>query len=608
MSITRAIRRLEAVAPGAPRLAAAAAALAGLAALLCPVPVLMAWPVLDAYCNEGTGMPFPWLPCLAAACAVLCGGALRAYSSYIAHKSAFLLCRGLRLALAEHLGKVPLHWFTTRSTGALKKVFTEDVGEVEGFISHNITDFMFALILPVLSVVCLAVADWRLALALAALLAAAVGVQARSFRETAASNLMGRYQGTLSLLHADAVEFVQGMPEVKIFNRSTESFGRMQRAIENMRGIENQVCSFYSLQWARFLAVINMPLTLLGCAGAVLYTAGGLSLPDLAFFLILGGMALLPMNRLMRFAGILMRTAQGWDEVQRLLSLPVEQRGKRRRDEIVSADIEIRDLHAVYGKKPVLNGISFTAGAGTVTAIVGPSGSGKSTLTAVLAGMEKAASGSITLGGIALEDFSAQELARTFSIVYQQPFIFSGTVRENIMLGSENASPADLDRAVDLTCCRDLVAGLPHGYDTHIGSGGEVHLSGGERQRIALARMALRDTPVVLLDEATAFADPESEAAIQEGLCGFLSGKTVLVAAHRLTSIAGADAILVLDEGKIAEQGRHEDLLKTGGLYARLWEANRTARSWTIGTGKQPPCAPPDGKQDERQEKEEEAC
>ena len=604
MSLTRSIRLLDSIAPGAPALAGFAAAMSGVAALLYPVPVLMAWVILGGFLAHGTGQPFPWLACLVAAGAVLLSGALRAYASYIAHKAAFRICRGLRLTLTEHLGKVPLHWFSTQSTGELKKVFTQDIGEVEGFISHNIPDFMFAVILPLLSIICLAAIDWRLALVLAALLIAALAVQARSFKEMQTSNIMNRYQDALGMLHADAVEFVQGMPEVKIFNKSTESFGRMQRAIENMRGMEEEACSFYAGQWARFLAVTNMPLTLLGCTGAAMYLAGSLSLADLGLFLSLGGIALLPMNRLMRFVGILMRTIQGWSEVQKLLDLPVEQRGNSRREDVSSADIVIRDLHVAYGDVQVLKGISFTAKAGTVTAIVGPSGSGKSTLTAVLAGMEKAASGSITLGGIELTDFSSKELARSFSIVFQQPFIFGGTVRENILLGSEGASQDDLERAVKLTCCGDLIKALPHGYDTRIGSGGEVHLSGGQRQRIALARMALRDTPVVLLDEATAFADPESEAAIQEGLSGFLTGKTVLVVAHRLPSIANADTILLLENGLIAEQGRHDELLKANGLYASLWEANRTARSWTIRTGRKKI----DGLREDDQEKEVAAC
>ena len=586
MSFISCFRTLDSIAPGAPVIAVKAFVLSGLAALLYPVPALIAWMILEEFFMAETGMSFPWELCCVAAGSVICSAALRMYSSYIAHKSAFLICRGLRLSLTEKLGKLPLHWFSLRSSGELKKLFTEDVGEVESFISHNIPDFVFALILPILSVLCLAVVDWRLALPLAALLVMALAVQARSLKELQSSNIMHQYQEALTMLHADAVEFVQGMPEVKIFNRTTESFGRMQQAIGNMRQMGNVACSFYALQWARFLSVIDMPLTVLGCSGVVLYILGGISVPDMAFFFILGGISLYPMNRLMRFMAIIMRTAQGWSEVQKVLNTPEEIRGKRRREEVTSADIKIDDLHVTYDDRPILRGISFTAKAGTVTAVVGASGSGKSTLAAVLSGMEQATSGSISIGGIVLEEFSCTELAHSLSIVHQQPFIFGGTVRENILLGNEYASQEDIERAVNLTCCKGFIADLPHGYDTRIGSGGEVHLSGGQRQRIALARMALRDTPVVLLDEATAFADPESEAAIQEGLSGFLAGKTVLVIAHRLPSIAGADNILVLENGRLAEQGKHNELLEAKGLYARLWEANRTSRSWSLGAGR----------------------
>ena len=587
MSFTRSIHQLDALSPGGPALAAWSAAIAGAAALLYPVPVIMAWLVLDDYMAMGSSMPFPMVPCLAAVGAVALGGALRAFSSYCSHKASFGIGRGLRLELMAHLGRLPLHWFGSRTTGGLKKIFSEDIGEVENFIAHNITDFMFALILPLLSIGLLLFVDWRLGLVLAALLALALLVQAGSLKQMKTSNFMDRYYAAMTMLHADAVEFVHGMPEIKIFNRSADSFGRMQQAIENMRAMQEEVKSFYVLQWARFLAVVNMPLTLLGCAGAVLFLYGGLPLQDLALFLTLGGIALLPMNRLMRFVAFIMRTMQGWASVQAVLAEPVERRGMCRREDIDRADLRIDGLRVAYDGEEVLHGISFAAREGTVTAIVGPSGSGKSTLAAVLAGLEKAAEGSITLGGIPLGDFSDEELARTFSIVFQQPFIFSGTVRENICLGNEAATREEMEEAVRLASCEDLIAGLPKGYETRIGHGGDVHLSGGQRQRIALARMALRDTPVVLLDEATAFADPESEEAIQAGLSGFLSGKTVLVIAHRLPSIAGADSIIVLDQGRIAEQGAHEDLLKANGLYARLWEAHNTARSWAIRGGRE---------------------
>lgn len=576
------MRWFNVIAPNSLTLLIWAIFFAACAAFMYPVPIFMAWTILDTFYTQGEQMSFPWFACLLSAGSVLLGCIFRASSSYLAHKSAFLFCGGLRLALMEHIGKLPLHWLSTQSSGKLKKIFLENVGEIEGFVSHNIPDFVYALIFPILSISCLFFVDWRMALILAALLLLAIFVQGLSLKKMQNTNVMHRYQEALSLLHADAVEFVQGMPEVKIFNRSTQSFGRMQKAINNMYAMQKESISFYAVQWVRFLAVINLPFTLLACIGAFLFLTYSLSLPDLAIFITLGGITLLPMNRLVRFMSIIITMVQGWAEIHKILDVPMEKRGNKCRDDVLSPDLDVQNLKVSYDKKTVLKGISFTAKAGTVTAIVGPSGSGKSTLAAVLAGMEKVESGSITLGGIELMSFSPKELALTFAIVYQNPFIFSGTVRDNLILGSENATQEEIEHAVRMTCCDKFIASLPNGYDTHIGSEGEVHLSGGQKQRIALARMALRNTPVVLLDEATAFADPESELAIQEGLSSFLNNKTVLVIAHRLSSIAHADNIIVLESGNIIEQGRHDDLLQADGVYAHLWEAHHASRSWVI--------------------------
>ncbi len=587
MSIRKKYQKINTLAPGAPYLTVCSAILSALAACMYPIPLLAAWYILNFFDSHNTLQDFPWHLTILVIGAVFLGCAFRASSSYLGHKAAFLLCRGLRFALMKHLGKLPLHWFSTQSTGGLKKIFLEDIGEVEGFVSHSIPDLVYAVIFPLLSITCLMFFNWHLALVLLLLLIVALCVQGYSYKQMAANNVMERHQAALKLLHADAVEFIQGMPEIKLFNRSVESFGRMQKAIDSMHGLEKEACQFYSKQWVRFLASINLPLTLLACIGTALYFSNNIRLPDLVLFIIMGGTSLLPMNRIVRFMHVLMRCIQGWTQVSAILNLPMEKRGSRQCTEMTSAHIQVENLCASYAGTPVLKGISFTAKAHTVTAIVGPSGSGKSTLAAVLAGMENFDSGSIKMGGIELEDFSHGELSKAFSIVYQQPFIFAGTVRENLLLGNEGATQEDMDEAIRMTCCQELIDSLPAGYDTRIGGGGDVHLSGGQKQRLALARMALRNTPIVLLDEATAFADPESEAAIQKSLAAFLSQKTVIVIAHRLPSIANANSIIVLHDGKIAEQGTHTELLAANAIYARLWEAQQTARSWTISTKKE---------------------
>jgi ATP-binding cassette subfamily B protein len=568
--------------PGTLRAAWLSVALAVGAAALFPVPVFMAWIIVESFTNFGAVAPFPFIPCLAAVLAVAASGCLRVFSSYFSHAAAFDFGKALRLRLMEHLGRVPLHWFGSQSSGALKKHLTSDVDEVENFIAHDVTDLSFCLVLPIFCVICLSAVDIRMGGVLLTLLGCAMAIQILSFRKMRSSDFIARYYTAAGQMHADVVEFVQGMPDIKIFNRTAKSFGRLQRAIDHMRTIQDEMSAFSSRQWARFMLAVGMPLTALGCFGAYFYTAGTLSLPDLALCLMLGSVSLQPLTQLMRFAAYLMMMLQSWKQIRALLALSPEKRGERTKESMGSCFLEVSNLNVCRDGRTILKNISFTAAPGTVTAIVGPSGSGKSTLAAVLAGLEQARSGRIALGGTALEEFSAIELSRLFSVVFQQPFIFRGSVRENICLGREDATQEEIEKTVEAAYCRDMIQALPQGYDTLIGAGGQVHLSGGQKQRLALARMALRDAPFVLLDEATAFADPESEAAIHRGLASCLQGKTVLVIAHRLSSIAGADAILVLDHGEIVESGRHAELLTSGGVYAQLWKAHQTVRSWSI--------------------------
>lgn len=580
MSIAAFIKNIRELVPGIERTFSFAVLFAALASIVYPVPIIAGWHVLCLLMQKRElHLLAPSLVALASI--VLCI-ACRLLSSWNAHVSAARVSRALRLKLMEHLGKLVLHWFSCHSTGELKKVLNTDVGEIDRFIAHNVTDIISALCLPFISILIMVWVDWRLALALAALLTIAVYIQIGSYRDVHKSRFMEQYNAAQGMLHADSVDFIQGMPDIKIFNRSTESFSRMRAAVEKLDSMQDRVVSFYAVRWGNYLSVIAAPLAVLSSVGGWMYIQGSLTLERFILAIILGSLALVPLVSLLRFSAFVMRARYCWLSIQAILLEPVEVSGTRNREEVSKAELVVKNLCASYEGKPVLQNVSFTASPGTVTAVVGMSGSGKSTLAAVLAGLEKIDQGNVLLGGVPINELPASELAACFSVVFQRPFIFTGSVADNIRLGSEDASLEEVKQAAAMTHAAAFIESLPNGYDTVIGGGGEVHLSGGQAQRVALARMALRNPPVVLLDEATAFADPESEAAIQKGLAAFLSDKTVIIIAHRLRSIANSDNILVLDQGQIVQSGRHEEIIKEDGVYARLWEADSTARVWTI--------------------------
>lgn len=609
MTRTQPIRWLFSMAPEAWPDLIRSILLACAAALLYPVPIFMAWLILRQYLSQGTASGLPVLPCLVALVAIVLNTICRTASSHLSHRAAFALNTGVCAAALEHLGKLPLHWFAGKSVGGLKKTLGHELDQVENFVAHNVTDGVGSLLLPVVTIVALFFVSAPLALIMLALIAAAAichaGSLALMMKKT---SLTQDYLDSLEMLHADAVEFVEGMPDIKIFNRSADSFSRMQKAILQFKKIQVMARNVFVRRWVVFITLTTMSFGALAIAGAYLHLAGLVPFENIVLFLMLGVASFAPLSRLVRFVTLLWRAIMGYTNIKELLDTPAESRGERTADDVTTPNLSVDHLSVAYDGKTVLHDISFTAQAGTVTAIVGHSGSGKSTIAAVIAGMEKATEGTIRVDGIPLQDFSGPQLAHVMGMVFQQPFIFSATVAENIALGMPDATQQDIQKAADMVGSHEFISGLPQGYDTRIGAGGQVHLSGGQRQRIALARMALRNAPIVLLDEATAFADPESEAAIQKGLSRFLSNKNVLVIAHRLPSIAGADNIIVLDKGRIVETGRHEELLKNNGAYTRMWEAYTTARSWMITTADEHSDNPPNDPAQDTIEQEVAAC
>lgn len=512
-------------------------------------------------------------------------------STTLSHLSAMQVTTDLRTRLLEHLGRLPMHWHAGQTRGGLKKVFTSDIGEVESFLAHHIPDTVSALLLPILSLICLLWVNWILGLLLVLLFVACILVQATSLARMSRGSILGRYNEALEDLNSAVVEFTHGMPVIKLFNRELSSFSKMRHCIDEFRDIQTQGYVTFAPRWALFSTLTVMPFTLAAVAGAPLYLAGLATLSEVTLFLMLGCVCLSPLTKLVRLAAIVSEMAQSLNRLRDILAVPVEQTGTFSASLVRKPRVQVHNLHVRFGEKSVLTNINFVAEPGTTTAIVGASGSGKSTLAAAIAGLERIDSGTISIDGYPLSAFPARELASLITPVFQAPHIFAGTIAENIALGVQNPREEDIVAAARLARCAQFVESFPNKYATKIGEGGEVHLSGGQKQRIALARMAYRRTPVVVLDEATSYADAQSEAEIQQALSGLLQGRTVIVVAHRLHTIAKAQQILVLKEGEIVERGTHESLLAEQGVYASLWEAHHRARAWSIRTRKEAcPC------------------
>lgn len=557
--------------------------------VLIPVPYLAAWLILEHLAGN-TIWPmdqiFFWV-----FMAIGARWLASLLSTTLSHLSAMQVTTDLRTRLLEHLGRLPMHWHAGQTRGGLKKVFTSDIGEVESFLAHHIPDTVSALLLPILSLICLLWVNWILGLLLVLLFVACILVQAASLARMNKGSILGRYNKALEDLNSAVVEFAHGMPVIKLFNRELSSFSKMHRCVDEFRDIQTQGYVTFAPRWALFSTLTVMPFTLAAVAGAPLYLAGLATLSEVTLFLMLGCVCLSPLTKLVRLAAIVSEMAQSLNRLRDILAVPAEQTGSFPASLVRKPMLKVHNLYVRFGEKSVLKNINFVAEPGTTTAIVGASGSGKSTLAATIAGLERIHSGTISIDGYPLSAFPARELASLITPVFQAPHIFAGTIAENIALGVQNPREEDIVAAARLARCAQFIESFPNKYATRIGEGGEVHLSGGQKQRIALARMAYRRTPVVVLDEATSYADAQSEAEIQQALSGLLRGRTVIVVAHRLHTIAKAQQILVLKEGEIVERGTHESLLAEQGVYASLWEAHHRARAWSIRTRKEAcPC------------------
>ena len=502
-------------------------------------------------------------------------------SNMFSHLAAFDILYGLRINLAKHMGGLSMGYFTERSSGEIKKILSEDVELIELFIAHHIPDLVAGVVLPLLTIGYLFIIDWRMALIALIPLPIALLLQIAMMGGSEYKNLMKGYHDSLEKMNGTIIEYIRGMPVIKIFNQTVISFSRFKDSVYGYRDYTNAWNKKGTPPWAAFTVIVSSSLFFLLPFGIWFYIKGTIELPVLFLCLMLGSGYMVPLIKLSMMGGYLRQINEGVKRIDKIFSEP------KTPDAVVpkvpeNNTIEFKNVNFSYTGKEILHDVSFQAKEGTVTALVGPSGAGKTTVAHLIPRMWDIDDGEILIGGVNIKDISREKLMDRIGFVFQDIFMFSDTVYENIRMGMEGVHDEDIIRAAKAAQCHEFIEELPEKYNTIIGEAGTIHLSGGERQRIALARIILKNAPIIVLDEAIAYADAENEVKIQSAFAEIMKGKTVIVIAHRLSTITDADQIMVIDEGKIAEKGTHTELLKSEKLYKRMWDAHTSAQKWTF--------------------------
>ena len=507
-----------------------------------------------------------------------------ALSTMLAHVSAYTILEGLRLQAADRLMGAPLGEVESRPIGAMKSTIVDRSEAIEPPLAHMIPELSSNILLPMVVVAAMFSIDWRMGLALLvtipfALIPMAFGM--RSYNKNYAAYMEANAQ-----VNSVIVEYVEGIQVVKAFSQGERSYQKFAQAVSSFKAF---TMDWYRCTWASMnLCLSILPTTLLGTLpmGVYLYQAGVLDPAQVTLCLMMALGIVAPLMSATAFINSMKSMQFAVKDTRELLDLP--QLSQAEQDAPLNdCDIQLHDVSFSYGGsdgKEVLHHLDLTIPQGKFTALVGPSGGGKSTIARLAARFWDVTGGSITLGGRDIRELPLKQLSREISYVTQDNFLFDCSLKENIRLGKPGASDEEVFAAARAAQCEEFIGRLEHGWDTAAGDAGK-QLSGGERQRIAIARAILKDAPIVILDEATAFTDPENEDKIQRSIMALSKGKTLLVIAHRLSTIQNADQIVVLEKGQIVDRGTQRELLSRCPLYQTLWAAHVGVRNWAVTSG-----------------------
>ena len=559
--------------------------LSALSALMALVPFVYIWKilrdVLNAAPDYAQAVNIPHYGWMAVLFAVL------AYLIYIAalmcsHLSAFRVATNLRLEVSEHLATLPLGFTETFGSGKLRKIIHESTGAAETFLAHQLPDKYNAMATPIGLLVLLLVFDWRLGLL--SLVPVALGfviMSAMTGRRMA--DKMRQYGNALESMSNEAVEYVRGIPVVKTFGQSVFSFKKFKATIDEYEKWVIAYTKELRMPMMLYTAAINGVFAFL-IVGGLLFTRNGVTsefLLNLLFYIIITPVISLTLTRIMYMSENELVVADALARVDSVLDAePAPENDHPRHPK--DASVSLKDVHFSYDSKTdVIKGVSLKIQPGQTVAFVGPSGGGKSTLANLICRFFDVQSGSVRVGEADVRDIPKEELMDTISFVFQNSRLLKGSILDNVRLGRPQATEAEVLAALKAAQCMDIVEKFPAGIHTVIGTKG-VYLSGGEQQRIAIARAMLKNVPILILDEATAFADPDNEAKVQAAFAQLAKGKTVLMIAHRLSTVANADCIYVVQDGQIVESGTKDELCAQNGLFARMWQEYQASVQWKV--------------------------
>ena len=513
--------------------------------------------------------------------------AIAAFLVYIgalmcSHLAAFRVATNMRILATEHIAKLPLGYVDSFGSGKLRKIINDSTGATENYLAHQLPDKYAAIATPIGLLALLFIFDRRLGLlSLVPVILAFLIMSAMTGKRMAEK--MKQYNNALENMSNEAVEYVRGIPVVKTFGQSVFSFKKFKSTIDEYQKWVVAYTKDMRAPMMFYTASINGVFAFL-IAGAIWFTAGGVTnafLLNLIFYIVITPVISLTLSKLMYMSENNMVVEDALTRIDSVLNAdPMSESDNPKSP--ADSSVELNDVHFSYdGKNEVIRGVSMNIGAGQTVALVGPSGGGKSTLAGLIARFFDVKSGSIKVGGSDIREIPKEELMNAVSFVFQDSKLIKATIAENVKLGKPDATDEEVAAALHAAQCDDIIQKFPDGAGTAVGTKG-VYLSGGERQRIAIARAVLKNAPVIILDEATAFADPDNEAKVQKAFSELSKSKTVIMIAHRLSTVADADCIYVIKDGLIAESGRRDELLEKNGVFAEMWKEYVASVEWKV--------------------------